>query len=52
MNNNNKLEIQSNHYSKERDKLSHIVRRLKLKRQTKLICTIDEKWDNKDDLNK
>jgi hypothetical protein len=47
-----KSEIQKNQYSKERDKLNHIVRRLKLKRQTKLICTIDEKWDNIDDLNK
>mgnify|MGYP000850910160 CR=1 FL=1 len=50
---NNNIDIQSNHlYSKERDKLNHIVRRLKLKRQTKLICTIDEKWDNTEDLNK
>jgi len=38
--------------SSNKEKPSSIVRRLKLKRQTKLLCTIDEKWNNFDSLNK
>lgn len=44
-----------NHMSTQntnKEKPSNIVRRLKLKRQTKLLCTIDEKWNNYESLNK
>lgn len=30
----------------EKEKLSSVVKRIKLKRQTKLICTLDEKWND------
>lgn len=38
--------------NKDREKYYHIVKRLKLKRQTKLLCTLSEKWNNMDDLTK
>lgn len=35
-----------------KDKLSNLVKRIKLKRQTKLICTLDEKWNNTENITK
>ncbi len=35
-----------------KDKNYNIVKRMKLKRQTKLICTLDEKWNNYDNIAK
>lgn len=29
-----------------------ITRRIKFKRQTKLICTLDEKWNNYESISK
>jgi hypothetical protein len=35
-----------------KDKNNNIVKRMKLKRQTKLIVTLDEKWNNYENLSK
>ncbi len=35
-----------------KEKNPNIIRRLRLKRQTKLLCTVDEKWNNIEILNK
>ena len=37
---------------KEKEKIPNIVKRIKLKRQTKLICTLDEKWNNYESISK
>ena len=36
----------------EKDKIPNIVKRIKLKRQTKLICTLDDKWNNYENISK
>jgi hypothetical protein len=33
-------------------KMPNIVKRIKLKRQSKLICTLDEKWNNYENISK
>jgi hypothetical protein len=35
-----------------KDKVLNIVKRIKLKRQTKLVCTLDDKWNNYDNISK
>jgi hypothetical protein len=35
-----------------KDKHYNIVKRIKLKRQSKLVCTLDEKWNNYDNISK
>jgi hypothetical protein len=36
----------------QKEKITNIVKRIKIKRQTKLICTLDEKWNNYDSITK
>ena len=36
----------------QKEKIPNIVKRIKIKRQTKLICTLDEKWNNYDSITK
>ncbi len=35
-----------------KEKVPNIVKRIKLKRQTKLICTLDEKWNSYESISK
>jgi hypothetical protein len=35
-----------------KDKTTNFIKRMKLKRQTKLICTLDDKWNNYDNISK
>lgn len=37
---------------KTKEKITNIVKRLRLKRQTKLLCTLNERWNNYEDLTK
>jgi len=34
------------------DRTLNSIKRIKLKRQTKLICTLDEKWNNFENISK
>ncbi len=38
--------------SSTKEKIPNIVKRIKLKRQTKLICTFDEKWNTYENISK
>lgn len=42
----------SNIIENQKEKIPNIVKRIKIKRQTKLICTLDEKWNNYDSITK
>ena len=35
-----------------KEKMPNIVKRINLKRQTKLVCTLDDKWNNYENISK
>jgi hypothetical protein len=35
-----------------KEKTENIIKRIKLKRQTKLICTLNEKWNSYENISK
>jgi hypothetical protein len=39
-------------FNKQKENFQNLVKRIKLKRQTKLICTIDDKWNNYENISK